>query len=128
MFLGRINNTPTVADTNIPILVEFNTNSKIGYNGTTDEIVLRKPGLYNVDGAITATGVAGDVDIDIIADGAIRRTFTATLAAADDFVTIPIVDALRVVYDEFQNVADLSFQTSLAGLTLTGVIRVEYVQ
>lgn len=128
MFLGRINNTPTVADVNIPIAVEFNTNSKIGYNGTTDEIVLRKPGLYNVDGAITATGVAGDVDIDIIADGAIRRTFTATLAAADDFVTIPIIDALRVVYDEFQNVADLSLQTSLAGLTLTGVIRVEYVQ
>lgn len=128
MFLGRINTTPTVADTNIPILVEFNTNSKIGYNGTTDEIVLRKMGLYNVDGAITATGAAGDVEINLLADGVVRRTFTATLAAADDFVTIPVVDAIRVIYDEFQNVADLSLQTSLAGLTLTGTVRVEYVQ
>lgn len=128
MFLGRINYTPSVADTNIPITVEFNTNNKIGFRSTTNEITFRKTGLYNIDGALFVTGVAGDAGITLLADGEVRRTFGVTLANADDVATVPIIDAVRVIAEQFPSIGTISIQTDLAGLTLTGDIRVEYVQ
>lgn len=128
MFLGRIDYTPSVVNTNIPIEVEFNTNNKIGYRNTTNEITFRKTGLYNIDGAIFITGAAGDVGITLLVDGEERRTFGATLAEADSVATVPIIDALRVVADQYPSIGRIALQTDIAGLTLTGDIRVEYVQ
>lgn len=128
MFLGRVDYTPSVVNTNIPIDVEFNTNNKIGFRSTANEITLRKTGLYNVDGALMVTGAAGDVGITLIADGDEKMTFGATLANADDVQTIPIVDAFRVISEAYPSIATLALQTDIAGLTITGTIRVEYVQ
>ncbi len=127
MFLGRINYSPSVIDTNIPITVDFNTNNKISYRPTTNEITLRKTGLYNITGALFVTGAAGDVGITLIADGAERRLFGATLAEAGSVATIPIVDAIRVVADEYPSIATIAIQTDIAGLDISGDIRVEYV-
>lgn len=128
MFLGEIDYTPSVVNTNIPIDVEFNTNNKIGFRSGTQEITLRKTGLYNIDGALMVTGAAADVGITVIANGEERMTFGATLADADDVQTIPIVDALRVVAENYPSIATLALRTDVAGLTITGNIRVEYVQ
>ena len=107
--------------------MDFNTNNKIGYRPTTNEITFRKTGLYNIDGALFITGAAGDVGITLLADGVERRLFGATLAEADSVATVPIVDAIRVVADEFPSIGTIAIQTDVAGLTITGDIRVEYV-
>lgn len=128
MFLGRVNYSPSVINTNIPITVDFNTNNKIGFRPTTNEITFRKTGLYNVDGALFITGATGDVGIILIADGKERRVFGATLANAGDVATIPIVDAIRVTAEDYPQIATLAIQTDIAGLDISGDIRVEYVQ
>jgi len=128
MFLGEVDYTPSVVNTNIPIDVQFNTNNKIGFRNSTQEITLRKTGLYNLDGALMVTGASGDVGIIVYVDGQERMTFGATLADADDVQTIPIVDAFRVVAEEYPSIATIALRTDIADLTITGNVRVEYVQ
>lgn len=128
MFLGTINQTTSVANTNIPIATQFNTNRKIVNNTTNNTIELRKAGIYNIDGWLTLFGVAGDIDVNVYADGTLRDTITATTASATDYVTVPIVDAVRAVIANYPQVAEVSIQVGTAGVTLAGLIRVEYLQ
>lgn len=128
MFLGNFDVANSVANSNIPIKTLTATNRKIVNNTTANVLELREAGIYNVDGWVTASGPAGTVDINIIADGVLRDTIVGTISADNDFITLPIVDAVRAVIDRYPQVADISLQVGTSGLTLSGLIRVEYLQ
>lgn len=128
MFLGNFDVANSVANSNIPIKTLTSTNRKIVNNTTANVLELRKPGVYNIDGWVTVSGPAGNVDINIIADNVLRDTIVASISADNEFVTIPIVDAVRAVIDRYPQVADVSIQVGTSGLTLSGLIRVEYLQ
>lgn len=128
MFVGTIENVTSVANQNIPIRTELNTNRKVVNNTTANVLEIRKPGIYKVDGYMQILGVAGDVDINILHDGVLARELTVTLASATDVKLVPIVDAFRCINAQYPNVGNISIQTDTAGLTIDGLVSVEYIQ
>lgn len=128
MFLGTITQTTSVADTNIPITTVMNTNRKVVNNTTSNVLDIRKQGIYNIDGWLELYGATGDVDVNIVADGNILRSETVTLATATTYVVVPIADAVKCVLASYPQVANISIQVGTSGLTLSGLIRVEYLQ
>lgn len=128
MFLGNFDVANSVENSNIPIKTLTATNRKIVNNTTANVLELREAGIYNVDGWVTASGPAGNVEINVIADGKLRDTIVGSISADNEFVTLPIVDAVRAVIDRFPNVAELSLQVGTGGLSISGLIRVEYLQ
>ena len=89
---------------------------------------LRTGGLWDIDAALTLSGVAGNVVVSVLADGvATGTTVTATTTAAG-FVTVPIVDAIRTVLAQYPNVANVGLQIDTAGVTVSGTLRVENVR
>ena len=85
---------------------------------------LRTGGLWDIDAALTLSGVAGNVVVSVLADGvATGATVTATTTAAG-FVTVPVVDALA----QYPNVANVGLQIDTAGVTVSGTLRVENVR
>jgi len=126
MFLGRVTGWTSVVGQYIPFLTEKNTNGKI--TNSNGLLSLRTGGLWDIDVAITMTGVAGDVTVSVLADGvATGATATATTTAAG-FVTVPIVDAIRTVIAQYPNVATIGLQLDTAGVTVSGTLRVENVR
>lgn len=128
MFLGNFDVANSVANTNIPIKTLTSTNRKITNNTTSNVLELRKAGVYNVDGWATISGPAGVVELNIFADNVLRDTITGSISADNEFITLPIVDAVRAVIDRYPQVANISIQVGTGGLTLSGLIRVEYLQ
>lgn len=128
MFVGVIENYTSVAGTNIPIRTELSTNRKIVNNTVSNIIEIRKPGIYKVDGYFQMLGVQGDVDINILHDGLPVRELTVTLASATDVKIIPLDDAFRCITAQYPSVGNISIQTDTAGLTIDGLVSVEYVQ
>lgn len=126
MFVGTIENVTSVANTNIPIITELSTNRKVvNANGVLE---IRKPGIYKLDGYLQVLGATGDVDINILHDGVPARELTVTLASATDVKLIPLVDAFRCIKAQYPNVGTISIQTDTAGLTIDGLVSVEYIQ
>lgn len=128
MFVGTIENYTSVANTNIPIRTELSTNRKVVNDTTANVLEIRKPGIYKVDGYIHLLGATGDVDINILHDGALARELTVTLASATDVKIVPLVDAFRCINAQYPNVGNISIQTDTAGLTIDGLVSVEYIQ
>lgn len=128
MFLGNFDVANSVANSNIPIKTLTATNRKIVNNTQTNVLELREAGIYNIDGWVTASGETGTVELNIFADGKLRDTIVGPISADNEFVTLPIVDAVRAVIDRYPSVADISLQVGTGGLTLSGLIRVEYLQ
>lgn len=128
MFLGNINQVASVANQNIPINTLISTNRKIVNNNTSNTLELRKVGIYNIDGWLTVSGVAGNIDVEVWADGVLRDSISATTTETTDFVTIPIVDAIKAVTANYPEVANISIRVDASGYTLAGLIRVEYLQ
>ena len=125
MFLGTISNYTSVANADIPIATVINSNNKISNNST--EIDFNKAGFYNVDAVLNITGPAADITLNLVADGAVKRSVTVTVATADDYVVIPLMDALKVL-QSLSGAASISLQLDTAGYTVNGTVRVEYVQ
>lgn len=125
MFFGTIEQATTVASANIPITTELATNRKVVNNTTTNTLEIRKQGIYNVDGYLSMSGVQGDIDVNIIADGDLRRTVSVSLPSATAYATVPIVDAIRVVLAEYPQVANIAIRVDTSGLSVFGAIRVE---
>jgi len=126
MFVGTIENYTSVVGQNIPIATELSTNRKVvNANGVLE---IRKPGIYKVDGYIQVLGATGDIDINILHDGVVAREITVTLASATDVKVVPLVDAFRCIKAQYPNVGSISIQTDTAGLTIDGLVSVEYVQ
>lgn len=128
MFLGNFSVANSVANENIPIKTLISTNRKIVNNSTSNVLELRKAGIYNIDGWITISGDTGTVDVQIWADNSLRDSIVVTTTADDQFVTVPIVDAVRAVIANYPEVADISIRVGTSGYTLDGVIRIEYLQ
>lgn len=128
MFLGNFSVANSVANQNIPINTLISTNRKIVNNKTSNVLELRKAGIYNIDGWMTVSGDTGTVDVQVWADNELRDSITATTTADDQFITVPIVDAVRCVIDAYPQVANISLRVGTSGFTLDGVIRVEFLQ
>lgn len=126
MFLGRVTGWTSVVGQYIPFQTAKNTNSKI--TNSNGLLSLRTGGLWDIDAALTLSGVAGDVVVSVLADGvATGTTVTATTTAAG-FVTVPVVDAIRTVLAQYPNVANVGLQIDTAGVTVSGTLRVENVR
>lgn len=126
MFLGRVTGWTSVVGQYIPFQTVKNTNSKI--TNSNGLLSLRTGGLWDIDAALTLSGVAGNVVVSVLADGvATGTTVTATTTAAG-FVTVPIVDAIRTVLAQYPNVANFGLQIDTAGVTVSGTLRVENVR
>lgn len=97
-------------------------------NTISNALEIRKPGIYKVDGYLQLIGVAGDVDINILHDGALARELTVTLASATAVTLVPLADAFRCTSAQYPNVGEVSIQTDTAGLTIDGLVSVEYIQ
>lgn len=128
MFVGTIENVTSVANTNIPIRTELSTNRKVVNNTTSNIIEIRKPGIYKVDGYLQLLGIQGDVDINILHDGNPVRELTITLASATTVEIVPLDDVFRCISAQYPNVGNISLQTDTAGLTIDGLVSVEYIQ
>ncbi|MBQ0035596.1 MAG: hypothetical protein KBT35_01625 [Firmicutes bacterium] len=128
MFVGVIENATSVANTNIPIRTELSTNRKIVNNTTSNIIEIRKPGIYKVDGYLQLIGIEGDVDVTILHDSSPVRTLTVTLASATTVVVVPLDDAFRCIAAQYPNVGNISIRLDTAGVTVDGLISVEYIQ
>lgn len=90
---------------------------------------IRKPGIYKVDGYLQIIGGTGDVDINILHDGIPAREITVTLGtAATNVVVVPLDDAFRCINAQYPNVGSISIQVGTAGLTVDGLVSVEYIQ
>ena len=126
MYLGRVTGWTSVVGQYIPFQTVKNTNSKI--TNSNGLLSLRTGGLWDIDAALTLSGVAGNVVVSVLADGvATGATVTATTTAAG-FVTVPIVDAIRTVLAQYPNVANVGLQIDTAGVTASGTLRVENVR
>lgn len=128
MFVGTIENVTSVANQNIPIRTELSTNRKVVNNTTSNVLEIRKPGIYKVDGYLQVLGVTGDININILHDGDPARELTVTLASATAVALIPLDDAFRCTSAQYPNVGNISIQTDTAGLTIDGLVSVEYIQ
>lgn len=126
MYLGRVTGWTSVVGQYIPFQTVKNTNSKI--TNSNGLLSLRTGGLWDIDAALTLSGVAGNVVVSVLADGvATGATVTVTTTAAG-FVTVPIVDAIRTVLAQYPNVANVGLQIDTAGVTVSGTLRVENVR
>lgn len=128
MYLGNFTVANSVANQNIPINTKISTNRKIVSNPSSDVLELREAGIYNIDGWVTLTGTATTGTVDIYADDSYRDAIAFTIPADNDSVTVPIVDAVRAILTKYPQTANISLRVSEGGLSLTGVIRVEYLQ
>lgn len=128
MFVGTIENVTSVANTNIPIRTELSTNRKVVNDTVSNVLEIRKPGIYKVDGYLQLIGVTGDVDINILHDNVPVRELTVTLASATDVKIVPLVDAFRCISAQYPNVGNISIQTDTAGVTIDGLVSVEFIQ
>ena len=93
-------------------------------NTASNVLEIRKPGIYKVDGYLQLLGV----DINILHDGVVARELTVTIASATAVTLVPLADAFRCITAQYPNVGNISIQTNTAGLTIDGLISVEYIQ
>lgn len=128
MFVGTIENVTSVANQNIPIRTELRTNRKVVNDTTANVLEIRRAGIYKVDGYVQILGATGDVDINILHDGQLARELTVTLASATDVKIVPLDDAFRCINAQYPSVGNISIQTDTAGLTIDGLVSVEYIQ
>lgn len=128
MFLGNFTVTNSVANQNIPINTLISTNRKIVNNTSADVIELRQAGIYNIDGWVTITGTATTGSVDLYEDEDYRESIAFTISADNESVTVPIVDAVRAILAKYPETANISLRVSEGGLSLVGVLRVEYLQ
>lgn len=128
MFVGTIENVTSVANQNIPIVTELSTNRKVVNDTTSNVLEIRRAGIYKIDGYVQFLGVAGDIDINILHDGQLARELTVTSASATAVNIVPLDDAFRCIAAQYPNVGNISIQTDTAGLTIDGLISVEYIQ
>lgn len=128
MFLGNFSVANTVANQNIPINTLISTNRKIINNTASDVLELKQAGIYNIDGWVTITGNATTGSIDLYEDEDYRESIAFTISADGESVTVPIVDAVRAIIAKYPQIATISIRISEGGLSLVGVVRVEYLQ
>lgn len=127
MFLGNVSGWTSVVGTDIPFETVINSNNKISNNNGL--ISLRKSGYWNVDAMISVTGVTGDVEAQLYADGvAVDGAIAIATLASGGSATLNISDAVRTVFSAYPDVANISVRLGTASASVDARIRVEYVQ
>jgi len=127
MFLGTVTGWTSALNTDVPFATKINSNAKV--TNTNGLISLNRTGLWNVDTMLVVTGVTGNVSAQIYADGVADPTAIATdTIDTSGTATLNITDAVRTVVASYPNVGQISVRLSVASATVTGQIRVEYVQ
>ena len=115
----------------IPFVVDFNTNRKIGYNASTNEIAIREPGKYNFDINVTMQATAtGDTSIALYYDGnqlpETLRTFT--FQTVGDKAELTINDVQNIVADYNFDYAKFTIVAVTAMTVTKAEARVEQVR
>lgn len=131
MFKGTITNATVLADTNIPLTVAYNTNDNTAYSTANNAVAILKPGFYDVDVNLVVTDVAvGDITAQLYAnDVAIAEAVAIeTSGATTDFITLPIMDMLRVLPTTLTEFARLSVRLDVPATVVSGVVVVEKVR
>lgn len=131
MFKGTITNATVLADTNIPLIVAYNTNDNTAYSTANNAVAILKPGFYDVDVNLVVTDVAvGDITAQLYAnDVAIAEAVAIeTSGATTDFITLPIMDMLRVLPTTLTEFARLSVRLDVPATVVSGVVVVEKVR
>lgn len=127
MFLGRVTDWTSVVGTPIPFATVKNTNTKIVNNNGV--LSLKRNGIWDVDASLVLTGLADNgVIITVLADGNETGAYAEATTTADGFVTVPIVDAIQTALASYPNVATLQLLVDTAGVTVSGTLRVQYLQ
>ena len=126
MFLGRVTNWTSVVGTDIPFLTELNTNTKT--RNASGVVSILERGLWNIDSSIEVTGVAGDIEIQLLADGVVRDTRSTSLTDATDFGVVSFADAIRVIFAQYPDTATISMRVDTAGVVVNGKLRIENVR
>lgn len=126
MFLGRVTNWTSAVGTDIPFATELNTNAKT--RNASGVVSILESGLWNIDASIEVTGIVGNIGIELLADGVVRDIRTTTLDVATDIQSVSFVDAIRVIYAQFPETADISMRVGTAGVTVNGKLRLENVR
>lgn len=127
MFLGNVIGWTSVVGTDIPFETVINSNNKISNNNGL--ISLRKSGYWNVDAMVSVTGVTGDVEAQLYADGvAVDGAVAVATLASGGSATLNISDAVRTVFSAYPDVANISVRLGTASASVDARIRVEYVQ
>ena len=126
MFLGRVTNYTNVVGTDIPFLTELNTNTKT--RNASGVVSILESGLWNIDASIEVTGIVGNIVVELLADGVVRDTRTTTLDLATDIQSVSFTDAIRVIYAQFPDTADISMRVDTAGVIVNGKLRLENVR
>lgn len=126
MFLGRVTNFTNVVGTDIPFLTELNTNTKT--RNASGVVSILERGLWNIDSSIEVTGVAGDIEIQLLADGVVRDTRSTSLTDATDFGVVSFDDAIRVIFAQYPDTATISMRVDTAGVVVNGKLRIENVR
>lgn len=122
MFLGRVTDYTTIANTAVNFTTVKNSNGKITNNSGV--LSFRKPGYYMLDVDLSVTGVTGDITATIFADGvATPTTATVSLTAATDYANLSITDAITVAFSQFSDVATISVVIDTPGVVVDGTIR-----
>lgn len=127
MFLGRVNDWVSVVGTDIPFITEMNTNSKISNDNGL--IRLKKAAVWNIDASVVLSGLADSgVIVSVWADGVETGAFAEATVTADGFVTVPITDAIKTAVSRVNDYARISLRVDTAGVTVSGTLKVSYVQ
>ncbi len=125
MFLGRVTNWTSVVGADVPFTTVINTNNKIvNRQGAID---LKRPAVWDIDATLVLTGVADDVIVSVWADGVETGAYAEATVTATTFTTVSLIDAVRTVLAQSPDVATISVRVDTAGVTVSGSIRVAYV-
>lgn len=132
MFKGNIVTATTVtAGTNIPFVVDWNTNNNTRYDITTNAIEFLNGGKYNVNVLLNLTGTAGTtISAQLYANGvAIPETLAgAELTASTGILALTIVDTINVANILNNQLANISVRLNGNATVSNGLITVEKVR
>ena len=115
MFKGIIiNDTNVTANQNIPFDVMRNTNANTRYDSTTNEIVITKPGYYDVTATIVASSVGGGtVTAQLYANGrVVPGALSTEVIDATGTTTFVIIDNVKVDPSPVNEYANISIRFS----------------
>lgn len=113
--------TTLTANSTIPFdKVFFNTNSRTSFNSTTNEMVIKKVGIYKVGGSFTfAPTTAGSVTVTMYVNGVAQPTAVSTIKTTADAQTVTFVipsKYLDIIPSNQNTTVPIKFVVSAAGV------------
>lgn len=127
MITGNVSNWTSIVGTDVPFVTVTKTNNKVSNNNGVFSIL--RSGIYDIDANLIVGGVAGDITATLYADGEATDVIAQTsLAETSSLATLPLTDAIKVVFAMLPSVATVSVRLDTAGLNVSGNIRIQYEQ